>query len=120
MKKVVTLGGIMLRLATPGYQCLIQSANLNVTFEGGEANVAVLLSSYEIPTDFRPRQPKNDIAKWCISDLRKYNVGVNKITVLVLNTPPKWFGVTSAKDKPDVVQGIRELTDAEIYPEKLF
>jgi 2-dehydro-3-deoxygluconokinase len=79
MKKVVTFGEIMLRLATPGYQRFIQSGALNATFGGGEANVAVSLANYGIPADFVTRLPKNDIAEWCISDLRKYNVGVENI-----------------------------------------
>lgn len=79
MKKVVTFGEIMLRLATPGYQRFIQSNSLNATFGGGEANVAVSLSNYGIPTDFVTRLPQNDIAGWCISELRKYNAGVSNI-----------------------------------------
>ncbi len=79
MKKVVTFGEIMLRLATPDYQRFIQSNSLNATFGGGEANVAVSLSNYGIPTDFITRLPKNDMAEWCISDLRKYNVGTTNI-----------------------------------------
>lgn len=79
MKKVVTFGEIMLRLATPGYQRFIQSNNLNATFGGGEANVAVSLSNYGIPTEFVTRLPQNDITEWCISDLRKYFVGVKDI-----------------------------------------
>lgn len=79
MQKVVTFGEIMLRLATPGYTRFIQSNNLNATFGGGEANVAVSLANYGIPVDFITRLPQNDIADWCISDLRKYNVGTNQI-----------------------------------------
>lgn len=79
MEKVVTFGEIMLRLATPGYQRFIQSNTLNTTFGGGEANVAVSLSNYGIPTDFVTRLPKNDIADWCISELCKYNVGTSNI-----------------------------------------
>jgi len=79
MKKVVTFGEIMLRLATPDYQRFIQSSSLNATFGGGEANVAVSLANYGIPVDFITRLPKNDIADWCISDLRKYNVGTSQI-----------------------------------------
>ena len=79
MKKVVTFGEIMLRLATPEYQRFIQSNNLNATFGGGEANVAVSLANYGIPADFVTVLPKNDIAEWFISDLRKYNVGVDNI-----------------------------------------
>ncbi|MBZ4652502.1 MAG: 2-keto-3-deoxygluconate kinase [Proteiniphilum sp.] len=79
MQKVVTFGEIMLRLATPGYQRFIQSDNLTATFGGGEANVAVSLANYGIPVDFVTRLPNNDIAEWCISDLRKYNVGTTRI-----------------------------------------
>ena len=50
MSKVVTFGEIMLRLATPGFQRFIQSASLNATFGGGEANVAVSLANYGIDT----------------------------------------------------------------------
>ena len=69
----------MLRLATPGYERFIQATQLNSTFGGGEANVAVSLANYGISTEFVTRLPKNDIAEWCISDLRKYNVGTNHI-----------------------------------------
>lgn len=79
MKKIVTFGEIMLRLATPGYDRFIQSKSLNSTFGGGEANVSVSLANYGLPTDFVTRLPKNDIGDWAISELRKYNVGVDKI-----------------------------------------
>ena len=69
----------MLRLATPGYNRFIQSNALNATFGGGEANIAVSLANYGIPAEFVTRLPENDIADWCISDLRKYNVGTNHI-----------------------------------------
>lgn len=79
MKRVVTFGEIMLRLATPDYQRFMQSGTLNATFGGGEANVAVSLANYGIPADFVTRLPKNDIAEWCLSDLRRYNVGISNI-----------------------------------------
>ncbi|MDR3133732.1 MAG: sugar kinase [Prevotellaceae bacterium] len=79
MKKVVTFGEIMLRLATPGNLRFKQSSQLVSTFGGGEANVAVSLANYGIPVDFVTRLPENDIAEWCISELRKYNVGTSHI-----------------------------------------
>jgi 2-dehydro-3-deoxygluconokinase len=79
MKKVITFGEIMLRLVAPGYLRFIQSTQLNASFGGGEANVAVSLANYGIPTEFITRLPKNDIAEWCISELRKYNVGTEQI-----------------------------------------
>jgi 2-dehydro-3-deoxygluconokinase len=69
----------MLRLATPGYQRFIQSDSLGATFGGGEANVAVSLANYGIPVDFVTRLPDNDIAEWCLANLRKYNVGTSHI-----------------------------------------
>lgn len=79
MQKVVTFGEIMLRLATPGYLRFIQSNNLTATFGGGEANVAISLANYGIPVEFVTQLPKNEIADWCISELRKYNVGTQNI-----------------------------------------
>ncbi len=79
MKTVVTFGEIMLRLAAPGYDRFIQSASLNASFGGGEANVAVSLANYGIPAEFVTRLPANDIADWCVADLRKHNVGTADI-----------------------------------------
>ena len=41
-------------------------------------------------------------------------------TVDVLDTKAKWFGVTYANDRPDVVERIKALIAAGEYPEKLF
>ena len=43
-----------------------------------------------------------------------------KITLKVLPTPSKWFGVTFAADRPATVAMFRSLVDAGVYPEKLF
>ena len=78
-KKVITFGEIMLRLATPGYLRFTQATSYDVTFGGGEANVAVSLANYGIPVDFVTRIPHNDIASACKMDLQKYGVGTDKI-----------------------------------------
>src|SRR5690606_541918 len=78
-KKVVAFGEIMLRLSTPDYLRFSQSNTLNVTFGGGEANVAVSLANFGIPVDYVTRLPKNDIGQACLMDLRKYGVGVENI-----------------------------------------
>ncbi|GHV46077.1 nucleotidyltransferase [Bacteroidia bacterium] len=41
-------------------------------------------------------------------------------TCKVLDTSAKWFGVTYAEDRPQVVLKINELIKAGVYPEKLF
>ncbi|HPM05766.1 MAG TPA: hypothetical protein PLR81_02005 [Treponemataceae bacterium] len=46
MKKIVTFGEIMLRLKSPAHERFFQSPLLEATFGGGEANVAVSLSTF--------------------------------------------------------------------------
>ncbi|NDV47173.1 nucleotidyltransferase [Paludibacter sp. 221] len=43
-----------------------------------------------------------------------------KASCKVLDTPSKWFGVTYAEDRPQVVLKINELIRKGVYPEKLF
>ena len=43
-----------------------------------------------------------------------------KITMRVLETPEKWFGVTYKEDKPFVTAGIRRLIEHGVYPQKLW
>ncbi len=44
----------------------------------------------------------------------------NKVTVKVLDTPSKWFGVTYAEDRPTVVSKLKELTEEGVYPTPLW
>ena len=43
-----------------------------------------------------------------------------KATCKVLDTTSKWFGVTYAEDRPQVVMKINNLVKEGVYPEKLF
>lgn len=43
-----------------------------------------------------------------------------KLSVRVLESRDKWFGVTYKADKPDVVSAIGKLVSDGVYPEKLF
>jgi 2-dehydro-3-deoxygluconokinase len=78
-QRIVTFGEIMLRLATPGFERFSQIKQFNASFGGGEANVAVSLANFGLKVDYVTRLPKNDIAESCIMDLRRYNVGTEKI-----------------------------------------
>ncbi len=44
----------------------------------------------------------------------------NKATVQVLESPDKWYGVTYAADKPQVVAALKEKTEAGLYPDGLW
>lgn len=74
MAKVITFGEIMLRLATPGHLRFGQADSFEVTFGGGEANVAVSLANYGIDAEFITRLPDNDIARACLCELRGLGV----------------------------------------------
>ncbi|MQY78546.1 MAG: sugar kinase [Bacteroidetes bacterium] len=79
MKKIVTFGEIMLRLAAPGYMRFSQASHLVSTFGGGEANVAVSLANYGMPVDFITRLPVNDIGRWCEKEIKKHGVSTKNI-----------------------------------------
>ncbi|HRC88522.1 MAG TPA: sugar kinase [Bacteroidales bacterium] len=78
-KKIVTFGEIMLRLATPRFERFSQASYFEATFGGGEANVAVSLANFGLRVDYVTRLPENDLGKACLMNLRKYNVGTEKI-----------------------------------------
>jgi 2-dehydro-3-deoxygluconokinase len=77
--KIITFGEIMLRLATPEHQRFTQISAFNVSFGGGEANVAVSLANFGLQTEFVTRLPKNDLGESVLMDLRKHNVGIKDI-----------------------------------------
>ncbi len=79
MKRVITFGEIMLRLAPPGYQRFTQARSFDVIYGGGEANVAVSLANYGIPVDYVTRLPDNDIGEACLQFVRQFGVGTTKI-----------------------------------------
>lgn len=79
MKKVVTLGEIMLRLSTPGYQRFVQSDSFDVCYGGGEANVCVSLSNYGLDARFVTKVPKHEIGQSAVNALRKYGVDTSYI-----------------------------------------
>ncbi|MEM1257777.1 MAG: sugar kinase [Bacteroidota bacterium] len=79
MKKVVTFGEIMLRLAPPGFLRFSQTNSFDVVYGGGESNVAVSLANYGVPVDFVTRLPNNDIGQCALMEMRKRGVGTDKI-----------------------------------------
>ena len=60
-KRIVTLGEIMLRLKSPGFERFFQSPLLEATFGGGEANVAAALANFGLVAAFVTALPKNPI-----------------------------------------------------------
>ena len=78
-KKVVTLGEIMLRLSTSDHKRFVQSDSFEVTYGGGEANVAASLCNYGLNGAFVTKVPKNPIGDSAVNHLRRYGVDTQYI-----------------------------------------
>ncbi len=80
MKRVITFGEIMLRLAPEGYYRFVQAENYGATYGGGEANVAVSLANYGFDAAFVTKLPAHDIGQAGVNALRRYGVDTSLIT----------------------------------------
>ena len=79
MGRIVTLGEIMLRLSTPGYERFMQAESFDVCYGGGEANVAVSLAEFGHDASFVTKLPANEIGDAAVSALRRYGVDTSDI-----------------------------------------
>ncbi len=79
MKKIVTFGEIMLRLSPCGTDVLFQRQQLEATFGGAEANVAVSLANYGENAVFVTALPENPVADAAIRELRSFGVDTKYI-----------------------------------------
>ena len=72
--RVVTFGEIMMRLATPGRLRFSQAKDLELTYGGGEANVAVSLANFGLDARFVTRLPANPFGDGAVAVLRAHGV----------------------------------------------
>ncbi|MBE6740157.1 MAG: sugar kinase [Ruminococcaceae bacterium] len=80
MAKIVTFGELMLRLAPNGYYRFFQNDQMQATFGGGEANVAVSLANYGMDSLYVTKLPKHAIGEAAVNSLRYFGVDTSKIT----------------------------------------
>lgn len=78
-KRVVTFGEIMLRLAPNGYYRFFQNDQLQATFGGGEANVAVSLANFGLDAVYVTKLPEHAIGQAAVDSLRYFGVDTSKI-----------------------------------------
>ena len=78
-KRIVTFGEIMLRLAPNGYYRFFQDDQLQATFGGGEANVAVSLANYGMDAAFVTKLPAHAIGQGAVNALRGLGVDTRSI-----------------------------------------
>jgi len=125
MKKVVTFGEIMLRLSPPDYQRIVQANNLDVTYGGGEANVAASLANFGADSYFVTKLPENLLGQAAINHLRRFGVS----TEYVLKGGERlgiYFAEKGASQRPSVVvydraySSVSSIKNGEIDWEKVF
>jgi 2-dehydro-3-deoxygluconokinase len=79
MGKVVTHGELLLRLKAPGHERLFQSALLEASFGGGEANVAVSLCRLGLEAAFVSAIPEGAVGDAAVRALRAHGVDTTHV-----------------------------------------
>ena len=79
MAKIVTFGELMLRLAPNGYYRFFQNDQMQATFGGGEANVAVSLANFGMDSVYVTKLPGHAIGQAAVNSLRYFGVDTSKI-----------------------------------------
>ena len=79
MKKIITFGELMLRLATPDYLRISQANYFEAVYGGGEANVAASLANYGMEPTFVTRLPDNELGDAALSYLKKHGIDTSHV-----------------------------------------
>ncbi len=119
MKKVVTLGEIMLRFKSPALERFMQSPMLEATFGGGEANVAVSLANYGMDVKYVTAIPKNDITYALTCQLRGFGIDISDI-VYSEGRLGTYYLETGSNQRPSKVIYDREYSSIALATPELF
>lgn len=76
---IVVFGELMLRLATKGYQRIVQADEFEVRFTGAEANVGVSCVNYGMDAYVASKVPDSDLGQACINYLQRYGLNTENI-----------------------------------------
>ena len=77
--RIITFGEIMLRLAPNGYYRFFQDDQMQATFGGGEANVAVSLANFGMESRYVTKLPTHAIGQAAVNSLRYFGVDTDFI-----------------------------------------
>ena len=74
MKRIITFGELLIRMAAPGYTKLFQKDSFDVSFCGGEANVAASLALFGLDSRYVTKLPNNEIGRAAEAFLKSFSV----------------------------------------------
>ena len=124
-KKVVTLGEVMLRLSTPDFKRFVQTDTFDITYGGGEANVAGALCNYGLEGTFVTKVPDNPIGQSAINHLRRYGVdtqyiakGGKRLGIYFLETGASMRASQVVYDRADAAISEAEISEFDF--DKIF
>ncbi len=78
-KRIICFGEILLRLAPPRRELLLQSAELQATFAGAEANVGVALASFGHAAEMLTVVPDTALGNAVVAELRRWGMDTSRI-----------------------------------------
>lgn len=79
MKEIVSFGELMLRLNPSGFNRIVQTDSFEISFAGGEANVAVSLANFGLKSRFVTKLPENELGEAARNAIRRYGVNTDSI-----------------------------------------
>jgi 2-dehydro-3-deoxygluconokinase len=74
MKRIVTFGEIMMRLNPRGYLRFTQAGTWEISYAGGEANVAASLAQFGMDAAFVTKLPAHEIGQCALNECRRYGI----------------------------------------------
>lgn len=123
--RVVTFGELMLRLSPNGYYRFFQNDQMQATFGGGEANVAVSLANYGVDAAFVSKLPTHAIGQAAVDSLRSQGVdtcgivrGGNRVGVYYLEKGASQRGSVCIYDRR--YSALQEAKPTEFHWDKLL
>ena len=123
--KVVTFGELMLRLAPNGYYRFFQNDQMQATFGGGEANVAVSLANFGLESAYVTKLPEHAIGQAAVDSLRYFGVdtscivrGGNRVGIYYLEKGASQRGSVCIYDRAH--SAIAEATVADFDWDAIF
>lgn len=118
MNRIVTLGEIMVRIATPGHARFAQAfpGKVEVTFAGAEASIAAGIAYLGGQSSFATALPTHPIADACVANLRALGVDTSRILRTDLGRLGVFYLEVGANQRPSNVIYDREGSSVAITP----
>ncbi|MCO8120577.1 sugar kinase [Stieleria sp. TO1_6] len=118
MSRFVTLGEIMVRLSTPGFQRFEQAlpGSLETNFGGAEASVAALINRLGGDAAFVTALPENALGRSCLATLKRQGVNVDHVLLTDKGRMGLYFVEHGVNQRPGQVIYDRDQSSCAITP----